>query len=144
MNQIDFYTHVSNKLQTACLICSKALGRGMRVMILTPDEEATERVDRMLWTYPATGFIPHVRARHRLAARTPVIVDHDLAAVERDELLLNLRLDTPEVFSRFQRLVEIVSTEEQDIAAGRMRFRWYRDRGYEVRAHDISQGAAAA
>lgn len=143
MTQIDFYTHVSNKLQTACIICGKAMGRGMRVMILTPDEETTERVDRMLWTYPATGFIPHVRARHRLAARTPVIVDHDLASVERDELLLNLRLDTPEVFSRFQRLVEIVSTDEPDVAAGRTRFRWYRDRGYEVRAHDLSQSGSA-
>ncbi len=143
MTQIDFYTHVSNKLQTACLVCSKALGRGMRVMILTPDADTTEKVDRMLWTHPATGFIPHVRARHRLAATTPVIVDHELAGVERDELLLNLRLDTPDVFSRFQRLVEIVSIDEQDIAAGRQRFRWYRDRGYEVRAHDISQGQSA-
>ncbi|MEO8039490.1 MAG: DNA polymerase III subunit chi [Betaproteobacteria bacterium] len=143
MTQIDFYTHVSNKLQTACLVCSKALGRGMRVMILTPDADTTDKVDRMLWTHPATGFIPHVRARHRLAATTPVIVDHELAGVERDELLLNLRLDTPDVFSRFQRLVEIVSIEEQDIAAGRQRFRWYRDRGYEVRAHDISQGQSA-
>lgn len=142
MTQIDFYTHVSNKLQTACIVCKKALSQDLRVMILTPDEETTERVDRILWTHPATGFIPHVRARHRLAAVTPVIVDHDLSGVDRDELLLNLRLDTPEVFSRFQRLVEIVSTEEQDVAAGRQRFRWYRDRGYEVRAHDIRQAAA--
>lgn len=141
MTQIDFYTHVSNKLQTACIVCRKALAQDLRVMILTPDEDTTERVDRILWTHPATGFIPHVRARHRLASVTPVIVDHDLAGVERDELLLNLRLDTPEVFSRFQRLVEIVSTEEQDVAAGRQRFRWYRDRGYEVRAHDIRQSA---
>jgi DNA polymerase-3 subunit chi len=143
MTQIDFYTHVSNKLQTACIVCKKALSQDMRVMILTPDEETTDRVDRILWTHPTTGFIPHVRARHRLAAVTPVIVDHDLAGVDRDELLLNLRLDTPEVFSRFQRLVEIVSTEEQDVAAGRQRFRWYRDRGYEVRAHDIRQGGAS-
>lgn len=142
MTQIDFYTHVSNKLQTACIVCKKALSQDMRVMILTPDEETTDRVDRILWTHPATGFIPHVRARHRLAAVTPVIVDHDLSGVDRDELLLNLRLDTPEVFSRFQRLVEIVSTEEQDVAAGRLRFRWYRDRGYEVRAHDIRQAEA--
>lgn len=142
MTQIDFYTHVSNKLQTACLVCKKALSRDLRVMILTPDEETTEHMDRILWTHPATGFIPHVRARHRLAASTPVIVDHDLAGVDCDELLLNLRLDTPEVFSRFQRLVEIVSTEERDVAAGRERFRLYRDRGYEMRVHDIRQGGA--
>lgn len=138
MTQIDFYTHVSNKLQTACLLCSKAIARSMRVMILTPDEDTTQKIDRLLWTYPATGFIPHVRARHKLAASTPVIVDHDLEGIDRDELLLNLRLDTPEVFSRFQRLVEIVSTDEPELSAARRRFRFYRDRGYEIRSHDLS------
>ena len=139
MTQIDFYTHVSNKLETACLLCGKALAKNMRVMILTPDEATTERLDKLLWTYPATGFVPHVRARHPLAAVTPVIVDHDLDGVDRDELLLNLRLDTPQVFSRFHRLVEIVSTEEEDVVAGRNRYRFYRDRGYELRSHDIGQ-----
>lgn len=143
MTQIDFYTHVSNKLQTACLLCSKAIARNMRVMILTPDEDTTQKVDRLLWTYPATGFIPHVRARHPLAASTPVIVDHDMGDVQSDELLLNLRLDTPEVFSRFQRLVEIVSTDEPELTAGRQRFRFYRDRGYEIRSHDLSNSANA-
>jgi DNA polymerase-3 subunit chi len=84
-----------------------------------------------------------VRARHRLAAATPVIVDHSLDGVDRDELLVNLRLDTLEVFSRFRRLVEIVGTDEDDAAAGRQRYRWYRDRGYELRTHDIGGGGAA-
>jgi DNA polymerase-3 subunit chi len=143
MTQIDFYTHASNKLQTACTVCRKALAQGLRVMVLTPDEETTERMDRLLWTQPPTGFIPHVRARHRLAAATPVIVDHSLDGVDRDELLVNLRLDTLEVFSRFRRLVEIVGTDEDDAAAGRQRYRWYRDRGYELRTHDIGGGGAA-
>ena len=39
MTQVDFYTHVSNKLDTACLLCTKALAQNKRVMILTPDAE---------------------------------------------------------------------------------------------------------
>jgi DNA polymerase-3 subunit chi len=136
---IDFYTKVSDRIDTASRVCAKALQRGLRVMILTPDEETTQRVDRLLWTTPATGFLPHVRAAHPLAAVTPIIVDHDLSGVERDELLLNFRYDTPEVFSHFQRLVEIVTTEADDAAAARQRYRFYRDRGYEIRTHDLSQ-----
>jgi len=138
VTQIDFYTKVPDKIHTACRIVAKAVGAGLRVMVLTPDAGTTEELDRLLWTVPATGFIPHVRARHKLAPVTPVLIDHDLAGVERDELLLNLRLDTPEVFSRFQRLVEIVSLDEEDAAAARTRFRLYRDRGYEIRTHDLS------
>ena len=110
-------------------------------MVLTPDAGTTEELDRLLWSVPATGFIPHVRARHKLAAVTPVLIDHDLAGVEGDELLLNLRIDTPEVFSRFKRLVEIVSLDEDDAAAARERFRLYRDRGYEMRTYDLSSTA---
>jgi DNA polymerase III subunit chi len=139
---IDFYTKVSDKIDTASRVCSKALQRGLRVMILTPDAATTERVDRLLWTTPAIGFLPHVRASHPLAAVTPIIVDHDLSGVDRDDLLLNFGYDTPEVFSRFQRLVEIVTTEPDDAAAARNRFRFYRDRGYEIRTHDLSQGDA--
>lgn len=138
MTQIDFYTKVPDKLHTACRIVAKAVGARLRVMILTPDAGTTDELDRLLWTVPATGFIPHVRARHKLAAVTPVLIDHDLAGVERDELLLNLRLDTPEVFSRFQRLIEIVSADDGDTEAGRARYLFYRKRGYEIRTHDLS------
>lgn len=138
MTQIDFYTKVPDKIHTACRIVAKAVGAGLRVMVLTPDAGTTDELDRLLWTVPATGFIPHVRARHKLAPVTPVLIDHDLAGVERDELLLNLRLDTPEVFSRFQRLVEIVSLDDGDTVAGRARYRFYRERGYEIRTHDLS------
>jgi DNA polymerase-3 subunit chi len=141
VTQIDFYTRVPDKLHTACRIVAKAVGARMRVMVLTPDAGTTEELDRLLWSVPATGFIPHVRARHKLAAVTPVLIDHDLAGVEGDELLLNLRIDTPEVFSRFKRLVEIVSLDEDDAAAARERFRLYRDRGYEMRTYDLSSTA---
>lgn len=144
MTRIDFYHHASSKLQAACSLSARAVAAGLRVLILTPDEETTERLDRLLWTSPPLGFVPHVRARHRLAPVTPVVLDHDLAGVDRDDLLMNLRLDTPEVFSRFQRLVEIVGTTDEDAAAGRSRYRFYRDRGYALYAHDISGAAEGA
>jgi len=48
---------------------------------------------------------------------------------------------TPSMFSRFQRLVEIVGTDADDREDARARFRFYRDRGYEIRTHQL--GAAA-
>lgn len=141
MTQIDFYTRVTDRLQTACQLCAKALSHRLQVLVLTPDAATTERMDRLLWTTPAIGFIPHVRARHRLAPVTPVIVDHDPAGLTRDDLLLNLCPETPELFSRFQRVLEIVGTDEPDLSAGRDRYRFYRDRGYEIRSHDLGKAA---
>ena len=139
MTQIDFYTHVENKHQTLCALAAKMLARNMRMTILTPDSEATERVDRLLWTQPAIGFLPHCRAHHRLAALTPIIVDHVAEPIVHEQVLVNLCQDLPGVFSRFERLIEIVGLDEDDRGHARNRFRFYRERGYEIRTHDLSR-----
>lgn len=139
MTQIDFYTHVDDKWHTACRLAAKACARGMRVAVLCPDESAAQRMDRLLWTSPPTGFVPHCHARHALAVRTPVTIDHEDTEPLHDELLLNLRDAWPPMFSRFQRLIEIVSLDDSDRASARDRYKFYRDRGYEIRSHDLSK-----
>jgi DNA polymerase-3 subunit chi len=76
MTQIDFYPNVEDKLATACRVAAKAYGLGKRLLVFCPDAEAAARVDRMLWTSPATGFIPHCPASDPLAKETPIIIDH--------------------------------------------------------------------
>jgi DNA polymerase-3 subunit chi len=138
MTQIDFYVHAANKLQTLCTLAAKALARDVRMMVLTPDAETTEQVDRLLWSQPSIGFLPHCRAHHRLAPLTPIIVDHLADPVVHEQVLVNLCPDSPGAFSRFERLIEIVSLDEADRNLARARFRFYRDRGYEIRTHDVS------
>jgi DNA polymerase-3 subunit chi len=139
VTRIDFYTHVEDKLKTACTLAGKAHGRGLKVTVFCPDSETAQRFDRMLWTTPATGFVPHCSPDGALAADTPVIVDHRGEKLLHDEVLINLRPEWPPFFARFQRLVEIVSREDDDRAAARERFRFYRDRGYEIGTHDLSK-----
>jgi len=144
MTQIDFYTHVQDKQLLACKLSAKALEQGLRVLVLTPDEGEAAGMDRMMWRIPATGFLPHCRACDPLAAVTPVIVDCDPGELMHDQVLLNLGSERPAFFSRFQRLIEIVTTDEADRLAARERFRFYRDRGYEIRSHDMSQSGKRA
>jgi DNA polymerase-3 subunit chi len=142
MTQIDFYIQAESRLHVACTLAAKALSRGVRMMILTADGEATEQVDRLLWTSPPIGFLPHCRAQHRLAAVTPIILDHVAEPVVHEHILVNLRDEAPPHFSRFERLMEIVTREESDRERARARFRFYRERGYEIRTHDLSQSGS--
>jgi len=139
MTQVDFYIHVQDKLQTVCTLASKALARSMRVLILTPDPQTTDHVDKLLWMQPAIGFLPHCRSQHRLAAVTPIIVDHVAEPIVHEQVLINLNTECPALFSRFERVIEIVGTDEADRDAARERYRFYRDRGYEIRNHDLSR-----
>jgi DNA polymerase-3 subunit chi len=140
MTQIDFYTHVEDKLRVACTLSSKAFGQGLKVFVRCPDRDTAQRFGRMLWSTPSTGFTPHCGPRDALAAVTPVIVDHEGEAPPHDEVLLNLGPDCPPYFSRFRRLIEIVSLDEDDSELARGRFRHYRDRGYDMRTHQLGGG----
>jgi DNA polymerase-3 subunit chi len=139
VTQIDFYTHVADKLQVACTLCAKAFGQGLRVFVRCPDAATAQRFDRMLWSSPSTGFTPHCGPRDARAAMTPVIVDHQGEAPAHDEVLLNLGAECPPYFSRFRRLIEIVSLDDGDRELARGRYRHYRDCGYEIRTHDLGR-----
>lgn len=144
MTQIDFYTNVGDKLHTAYRIVSKAYTLGNKLLIQCPDAETAQRIDRLLWVTPATGFIPHCASSDALAKLTPVIIDHRGEEPVHDQLLVNLRPEWPAHFGRFERLIEIVSVDDEDKRAARERYRFYRDRGYEIRTHDLGAAAQTA
>jgi DNA polymerase-3 subunit chi len=53
--------------------------------------------------------------------------------------MLNLHEESPPAFSRFERLIEVVGRDDEDRQRARNRFRFYRDRGYEIHHHDLSK-----
>jgi DNA polymerase III subunit chi len=137
MTTIDFYTHVADRLAFAARLVAKAVAAHGSTRILTPDPATTDALDRLLWVAPATGFLPHCRIDSPVAGQTPVWVDHRLEHSGPAAVLVNLHAEPPPFFSRFERLAEIVGVD--DAAAGRERYRFYRERGYELRAHDMSE-----
>lgn len=138
MTKIKFYTKVSEPELFSCRLAQQMRQRGHRLVICTADEAQAERLDQLLWTWSNTSFLPHCRADSDLAAQTPIIVDHRLDALPHHELLLNLGPELPKVFSRFDWLLEVVPSMEPAVTQARERFRFYRDRGYDLTVHDMS------
>jgi len=138
MTRVDFYFNAADKLQVACRLAGKALAQGKRLLVYAPQAETAHSIDRMLWTWPATGFVPHCRAGDPLSGDTPVLIAADASEAMPCDILLNLGRDTPPAFERFERLLEVVAREEADREAARERFRFYRERGYAVASHDLA------
>lgn len=147
MTSIDFYFNADDRLQVACRLAGKAVKQNRRMLIYAPDAETASRIDKMLWTWPAIGFVPHCAVHAALAAETPVLIASEVGADAETpadcEVLLNLGADCPPHFERFTRLLEVIGTDEQDKEKGRGRFRFYRERGYKIANHDLAQGNAA-
>lgn len=145
MTQIDFYFNAADKFKLVATLSNKAVTQFLagapltRMRLFTPDEATTTRVETMLWTFQQTSFLPHCRVGSPRSSETPLIVDHQLENnLVHDEVLLNLCPQYPPFFSRFRRLIEIVGTGDDDKVAAREKFRFYRDRGYEIRSHDVA------
>jgi len=140
VTSIDFYFNAGDRLDVACRLAGKALQQKKRVLIYAPQPEVAQRIDRMLWTAQAVSFIPHCSAHDALAAETPVLITSDESAPAHDcEVLVNLSAECPPFFERHERLLEIVPLDDEERQAGRTRFKFYRDRGYEIRNHDLAK-----
>lgn len=139
MTSIDFYFNAPDRLQVACRLAGKALAQKQRLLVYAPEADTAGRIDRMLWTWPATGFVPHCMAHDRLAAETPVLIAAGDETPPDCELLLNLGGECPPHFERFQRLLEVVGADEEERKAGRARYRYYLDRGYRIANHDLHE-----
>jgi DNA polymerase-3 subunit chi len=138
---IDFYFNADDRFQIACRLAGKVVAQKKRMLIYAPEPEAASRIDKMLWTWPAIGFVPHCALHDPLAGETPVLIAPHLEEAPQCELLLNLGAQTPPHFERFERLLEIVPAEEAERKAGRDRYRFYQVRGYKISSHDLAKGA---
>jgi len=138
MTTIDFYTHCDDPLDIAARLAAKAWTQCGSARVLTLDAQTTAALDELMWRQPATGFLPHCRLASPHASETPVLVDHVLEHEGPAAVLVNLHTQPPPFFARFERLAEIVGCDDDAIAAGRARWRFYKERGYELRSHNVS------
>lgn len=137
MTRIEFFFNVHDKPRKVIELSEGIVKRGQRLMVFTPDTEASFKLEGLFWTYPPTGFLPHCRSDSELADITPIIIDWRGDHLTHDEVLINLKSGHPPFFSRFRKLIELVGSDEEDKMAARNRFRFYRDRGYEIRTIDV-------
>ncbi len=143
MTKVDFYTGSEDKLRTACQLSHKAMQNGLRVLLHVPDEDMADKLDKLLWHFPATAFLPHCHSHAAEAADMPVVIGRD-ETFPHSELLISLHDTCQPFFSRFERVIEIVSQSDDDAKLGRERYVFYKDRGYELRHFDLlkKQGTA--
>lgn len=147
MTKVDFYTGSTDKLRTACQLSHKAMQNGVRVVLSAPDAATADALDKLLWQFPATAFIPHCRSDADEAgqmpvlslSKWPVVLDSGNESFPHHDLLISLHDECVPFFSRFERVIEIVGQDTEDSRMGRERYKYYKDRGYELSHTDLSK-----
>jgi DNA polymerase-3 subunit chi len=148
MTRVDFYlldrAAEGGKDAAVCKLAHKAFRLGHRVYILTHDHEDAQRLDRLLWTFSAGSFIPHGLGTRPADADMPVLIGREEPPATHEDVLIQLTPQVPDFFSRFQRVAEVVDGNDDEKTRARERFRFYRDRGYELQTHNLALDAVGA
>ncbi len=141
MTRVDFYVLNSSiaedRLLFVCRLVDKAYRKGHQIYIHTEDESTAEYLDKALWQLREDSFIPHRRIDQQSEPPAPVEVGFAQNPREHQDILINLARQTPEFFSRFSRVSEVVIQQPELLKESRSRYSFYRDRGYPMHTHPI-------
>lgn len=138
MTGVEFHFNAPDKVSYACRLLRKALGKGAKVVV-TGEPALLRELDTALWTFSPLEFLPHCygpASEPSVLAASPVVLADSARAAPHQQVLVNLGAQVPEGFERFERLIEVVTGEEQDRRDGRQRWKHYADRGYAILKHD--------
>ncbi len=150
MTRIDFYIIEKGSEQAAdifiCRLTEKAWSQNNAVYIHTMNEQHATKYDDLLWSFSETSFIPHQQCKSddekisEINHEKTVLLGHNPQAevTHHHDVLINLHDESPSFFSQFERVAEIITTDENSKIKGRERYQFYRDRGYALETHKIS------
>ena len=139
MTEIAFHFNAQDKWGYACRLLRKAVVKGSRVAV-TAEPDVLAEFDRGLWAFSPVDFVPHcaVTGDAGMVSASPVVLCEAPELAPHQEVLLNLGAVVPAGFERFDRLIEVVGADEADRLLSRKRWKYYLDRGYTLKRHDLA------
>ncbi|MDN4587970.1 DNA polymerase III subunit chi [Xenophilus aerolatus] len=141
MTEIDVHFNAPDKVHHACRLLRKAVVTAGAKVAVAGDKATLDILDASLWQFSATDFIAHCRgdAEEEVLVRSPVVLldAPSQGAQAHRQVLVNLGCDLPVGFERFERLIDVVGTEQAERQSGRQRWRHYAERGYAITRHDV-------
>lgn len=139
MTRVTFYFNAPSKPEVARKLAAKAFAGGGGTLVYTRDEQLARELDTVFWTAQQLSFLPHVLCGHPLARRTPILIGATADELASPDVLISLEDEPPAFFSRFGRLLEIVTTDPGDRDRARARLRRYKQESFQVDTHDLAE-----
>ena len=139
MTSIAFHFNAPDRLAYAFRLLRKAASSGAKVLVIGASE-TLDQLDALLWAFSPADFVPHclLAGDAMLLAASPVILANSTETSPHQEVLLNLGHPVPNGFEKFERIIEIVTRDDEDRQLARGRWKYYADSGFTMIRHDLA------
>jgi DNA polymerase-3 subunit chi len=138
VTEVAFHFGAPNKLEYAGRLLRKAVAKGARLTVLAAPAQV-QHLDATLWATNPTDFLVHtVDNGDTPHSRCPVVLTSNIhPALKGHAVLVNLTHAVPDEYAQFERVIEVVSLDDEDRAMARNRWKHYAQRGHTIQRHDL-------
>jgi DNA polymerase III subunit chi len=135
---VEFHTGVEQVVAFTVRMLRKAYAQGSRVLVTAPSA-TLEQLSRQLWVAYEREFLAHAWAERCTAtqrARSPIWLATAASGLPaQPRVVINVGAEPPPQPLTLERLIEVVSNDTRDAAAGRQRWRFYVAAGLQLEHH---------
>lgn len=139
MTRVDFHIlphdSLDERVRYVCRLVEKVFKLNKSIYIHVDDEADGRNLDKRLWDFKPEAFLPHRLQNSQ--QETPIAIGWQDDPGAHQDVIINLSQEIPEFFARFERLIEVVCQESQNLATSRIHYRFYQERGYPLHRHDL-------
>lgn len=114
-------------------LLERALRSDRKLYLHCADQAGAERCSELLWQ--GQNFIPHGLSGQDPAQQLLIGFGEDPG--DNHDVLVNLEASVPDHFSRFERVIELVSGDTEGRNLSREKWTFYKHRGYPVTRHEL-------
>jgi DNA polymerase-3 subunit chi len=140
MINVDFYLLPEPSIiacgRYICQLVEKEYQNKHRIYIYVESEKMADYFNDLLWTFSDTSFVPHNIYEDYANSQVPVQVGCVSEPKEHSDILINLTANALSLSLVVQRILEIVPNDEALRAAGRKKYKFYKENGYILNLHE--------
>ena len=135
----DFYLLSRTLSETSLFVCQllqKIYEKNFSIYVYVSSEEKAKTLDALLWTFDDTSFIPHAIYKNDATPSIPVTISH-IPSTFKQQVLCNLTFEIPSFYENYERIVEVVSQEEEQRELARKKYQFYQKSNFELQTYSL-------
>ena len=136
MTNIKFFFNVESKIDLVFSLLPERLNKKRNSLIYCSNDIQLNLLSDKLWGDSSDSFFPHEENNHHNLNK---ITLSNKSIEWMDDTIINISSQMVDGFNRYLNLFEIVSIDEEDKKLARIRFQYFKDRGYNIQSIDAKK-----
>ncbi len=128
----------NHRYQFACRLIEKIYRDKLYCYVQTDDQQSSQYIDQLLWTFRAGSFIPHQIYEQSLPEiKQTVLIGNQNIPANWQQVIVNVSQHTISCLDQSELIFEVIENNDMTKQRGRERYRTYKSHGFSMQNFQI-------